>query len=54
MDAFAVKVGLDVATGKLDSRDMPLVLATRHRWHLDLVWTGRRHHRNGMSEYGTH
>ena len=52
MDAFADKVQLDVALGKLDSRDMPLVLAALHRWHRDRVWSGWRYHRNGMSEYG--
>ena len=52
MEAFADKVQLDVALGKLDSRDMPLVLAAFHRWHRGRVWSGWRYHRNGMSEYG--
>jgi hypothetical protein len=48
MDAFADKVNADIGAGKLDSRDMPLVLAALHRWHKDRVWTGWQHHRNGM------
>ena len=52
MDAFADKVQVDVAAGKLDSRDMPRVMAALHRWHRDRVWSGWRYHHNGMSEYG--
>lgn len=40
MNAFADKVQVDVAAGKLDSRDMPPVLAALHRWHRDQVWSG--------------
>jgi hypothetical protein len=52
MDAFADKVQLDVAAGKLDGIDMAGVVASLHRWHRDQVWAGWRYHKNGMSEYG--
>ena len=48
MDAFADKVQVDVAAGKLDRKDITMVLAALHRWHRDRVWAGGRHHRNGM------
>ena len=48
MDAFADKVQVDVAAGKLDSKDITMVLPALHRWHRDRVWAGWRHHRNGM------
>ena len=48
MDAFADKVQVDVAAGKLDRKDITMVLAALHRWHRDRVWAGWRHHRNGM------
>ena len=51
MDAFADKVQFDMASGKLDPGDMPLVLAALRRWHRDRVWQGWRYHRNGMSEF---
>ena len=52
MDAFADKVQVDVAAGKLDGTDMAMVVAALHRWHRDQVWAGWRYHRNGMSEFG--
>ena len=35
MDAFADKVQVDVAAGKLDRKDITMVLAALHRWHRD-------------------
>jgi hypothetical protein len=48
MDAFADKVNADIGAGKLDSWDMPVVLAVLHRWHKDRVWAGWQHNSNGM------
>ena len=52
MDAFEDRVQSDVAAGKLDSHDMPMVLAALYRWHKDRAWAGWRYHPYGMSEYG--
>ena len=52
MDAFADKVQLDVAVGKLDSTDAPILVECLRRWHKDQVWAGWQRFRNGMSEYG--
>ena len=52
MDAFAIKVQVDVVAGKLDRTDAPVLVASLRRWHADRVWAGWRYHRNGMSEYG--
>lgn len=52
MDAFADKVQADMAAGKLDSTDAPILIASLRRWHKDRVWQGWQRFRNGMSEFG--
>ena len=52
LDAFADKVNADIAAGKLDSRDVPLVLNAVRNWHRDRLWSGFRYHNNGQPQYG--
>jgi hypothetical protein len=40
MDAFAEKAEADIAAGKLDSRDFPIILNCLRKWHRDGLWAG--------------
>ena len=51
LDAFADKVSADVAAGKLDRVDGPLLLNAVRKWHRDHVWQGFQYHRNGTPQY---
>ena len=51
LDAFADKVNADVAAGKLDRTDGPLLLQAVLIWHRDRLWSGFRYHNNGQPQY---
>lgn len=50
--AFEDSVMADIAAGKLDGIDMPLVLNAVRNWHRDRLWGAWNQHRNGAWEYG--
>ena len=52
LDAFADKVNADIAAGKMDKVDGPMVLAAVLKWHRDRLWSGFRYHNNGQPQYG--
>lgn len=51
LDAVAATVKADVAAGKLDRMDGPLLLQAVLKWHWDHVWQGFRYHNNGQPQY---
>ena len=51
LDAFADKVNAEVAAGKLDRTDGPLLLQAVLKWHRDKLWSGFRYHNNGQPQY---
>lgn len=40
--AFEEQTLAEVQAGKLDARDMPVVLHCLRKWHADRVWSGPR------------
>lgn len=52
LEAFAEKVNADIAAGKLDKVDGPLLLQAVLKWHRDRLWSGFRYHNNGQPQYG--
>lgn len=52
LDAFADKVKADIAAGKLDRVDGPMLLQSVLKWHRDNLWSGFRYHNNGQPQYG--
>ena len=52
LDAFTDKVNADIAAGKLDRVDGPLLLQAVRKWHRDRLWSGFRYHNNGQPQYG--
>lgn len=51
LDAFADKVNADIAAGKMDKVDGPLLLQAVRKWHRDRLWSGFRYHNNGQPQY---
>ena len=50
--AFEEKVNADIDAGRLDSRDMPMLLGAITKWHRDMLWSGFRYTPNGQPQYG--
>ena len=50
--AFEASATADIAAGKLDSCDMPLVLNAVRNWHRAGLWGAWNQQRNGIWEYG--
>lgn len=52
LDALSDKVTADVAAGKLDKVDGPIILNAVLKWHTDRLWSSFLYHRNGQPQYG--
>ena len=51
LGALEDRVTADVAAGKLDKVDGPLLLQAVLKWHRDKLWSGFRYHNNGQPQY---
>lgn len=51
LGAFEDKVTADVAAGKLDRVDGPMMLNAVRKWHVDALWSGFRYYNNGRPQY---
>lgn len=52
MDAYAEEAEAEIAAGKLDGRDFPIILDCLRKWHADHVWQGFKY-RRGRPEFGS-